>query len=116
MQVRTCLTFCSFLVLAACGEAPKKRTATEDRPARQTCTSPEEAGAKAAEITRKLVEQRRKSILTDEEYASFNDMMSAAFKAWAETQDLKAYCLRLEGVATSAKLNKTADPAPTQGR
>jgi len=116
MQVRTCLAFCSFLVLATCGEPPKKQTAAEHLPARQTCTSPEQAGAKAAEITRKLVEQRRKSLMTDEEYANLNDMMSAAFKAWAETQDLKAYCGRLDRVATSAKLAESADPAPTQGR
>jgi hypothetical protein len=106
----------SFLALAACGEAPKKKAEAEARAAVQTCTSPEQAGARAADITRKLVAQRRKSILTDEEYVRLNNMMSAAFKAWAETQDLTAYCTKLERVATEANLDTPAGAAPAQGR
>jgi hypothetical protein len=116
MQIRICLAFSSLLVLATCGEAPRDRTAGEKRPVAQTCTSPEQAGAKAAEITSKLVEHRKKSLMTDEEYARFNNMMSAAFKAWAETQDLAAYCARLDKVATTAKLNAPTEVTPSQGR
>jgi hypothetical protein len=116
MQLRICLAFFSFLVLATCGEAPKNQPAGEKRPVAQTCTSPEQAGAKAAEITSKLVEYRKKSLMTDEEYARFNNMMSVAFKAWAETQDLAAYCSRLDKVATTAKLNAPTQATPSQGR
>lgn len=116
MQVRILLGLCSALTLAACGEAPKKQAATEDRPVTQPCTSPEQAGTKAAKITRELVERRKKSLMTDEEYARFNSMMSAAFQAWAETQDLKAYCAKLDKVATAAGLNASTEATPVQGR
>ena len=116
MQVRIFVALCSALTLAACGEAPKKQAATEDRLVVQACTSPEQAGTKAANITRKLVERRKKSLMTDEEYARFNSMMSAAFQAWAETQDLKAYCAKLDMVATAAGLNTSAEATQVQGR
>jgi hypothetical protein len=53
--------------------------------------------------------------MTEEEYAGFNNMMSAAFKAWAETQDLKAYCGKLDKVATAAGLDD-ASGTSAQGR
>ena len=115
MQVRMSLVLCAVFTLAACGEAPKKQTSAENRPVAPTCTSPEQAGLKAAEITRKLVERRKKSLMTEEEYAGFNNMMSAAFKAWAETQDLKAYCGKLDKVATAAGLDD-ASGTSAQGR
>lgn len=105
MKTRTLLILLALAGLAACGDAPKKQTSSQDTPVRKACTTPEQAGARAAEITRKLVERRRKDAITADEYATYNTMMSAGFRAWAEHQDLKAYCAALDRVSTGAALD-----------
>lgn len=105
MKTRTLLVLLSLAAIPACGEAPKKQASSQEATIRKPCTTPEQAGARAAEITRKLVEQRRKDAITADGYATYNTMMSAGFKAWAEHQDLKAYCAALDRVAKDAGLD-----------
>lgn len=88
-------------ILAACGEqAPKQSSPT----VRLACTTPEQAGAKAQDITHKLVEARKAGKITPEEYAALNNTMSNGFRDWADRQDLKAYCATLDRVMKDAGL------------
>lgn len=103
--MRTLTTVFVLLALAACGEAPRKQAVTDSPPVRKACTTPEQAGMKAADITRKLVERRKSAALTADEYSAYNSMMSAGFRAWAEQQDLKAYCATLDRVVKEAALD-----------
>jgi hypothetical protein len=105
MKTRTILVLLSLSALVACGEAPKKQAATQEQQLRKPCTTPEQAGTRAAEITRKLVERRRADAITADQYAAYNNMMSAGFKSWAERQDLKAYCATLDRVSKEAALD-----------
>jgi hypothetical protein len=105
MRTRTLLALLLLAAIPACGEAPKKQATSQEAAIRKPCTTPEQAGARAAEITRKLVEQRRKDAITADEYATYNSMMGAGFKAWAEQQDLKAYCATLDQVSARAALD-----------
>ena len=90
------------LALAACDNSQPKQSAGQSPPVRAACTTPEQAGLKAQDITRKLVEARKQGKITPEQYASLNNTMSEGFRAWAERQDLKAYCSALSRVATDA--------------
>jgi hypothetical protein len=105
MKTRTLLVLLSLAAIPACGEAPKKQSSSQQTTVRVPCTTPEQAGARAAEITRKLVERRRQDTLTADQYATYNSMMSAGFQAWAEKQDLKAYCATLDKVSREAALD-----------
>lgn len=105
MRTRTLLVLLFLAAIPGCGEAPKKQAASQEATIRKPCTTPEQAGARAAEITRKLVEQRRKDAITADEYATYNSMMGAGFKAWAEQQDLKAYCAALDRISKDAALD-----------
>ncbi len=91
--------------LAACGDSQKKSAATQSPPVRKACTTPEQAGMKAADLTRKLIELKQQGTISAEEYASLNGMMSNGFRSWAEHQDLKAYCATLDRVTKSAGLD-----------
>jgi len=68
------------------------------------CATPEQAGAKAQDITRKLVEARKAGTITQDQYVAFNTTMSNALLAWSEKQDLKAYCAALDRIAADASL------------
>lgn len=91
--------------LSACGDPAKQSAKTESSPVRKSCTTPEQAGLKAADLTRKLVDLKKLGTITPEEYASLNGMMSSGFRAWADQQDLKAYCATLDRVSKSAGLD-----------
>ena len=91
--------------LSACGDSSKQQAASSSPPVKKSCTTPEQAGMKAADLTRKLVELRTQGTISAEEYSSLNGMMSNAFRAWAEQQDLKAYCAKLDRVSKSAGLD-----------
>ena len=93
------------LALAACDNSqPKQPAAGQSPPVRTACTTPEQAGLKAQDITHKLVDARKQGKITPEQYAALNNTMSDGFRAWAERQDLKAYCAALNRVATDAGL------------
>jgi hypothetical protein len=101
-QAAICLLL---LALAACGEsAPPQQGIGTSPPIRTACTTPEQAGAKAQDITGKLVEARKAGTITQEQYVAFNNTMSGGFRAWAERQDLKAYCAALDTVVKGANL------------
>ncbi len=91
--------------LSACGESSKQQTASSSPPVRKSCTTPEQAGTKAADLTRKLIELKKQGTISTEEYSSLNGMMSNAFRAWAEQQDLKSYCTTLDRVSKAAGLD-----------
>ncbi len=91
--------------LSACGDSSKQQAASSSPPVRKACTTPEQAGMKAAELTRKLIELKKQGTISAEEYNSLNGMMSSAFRSWAEQQDLKSYCATLERVTKAAGLN-----------
>lgn len=90
--------------LSACGDSSQKTSAAQSPPVRLACTTPEQAGAKAADITRKLVEAKKQGTITQDQYLAFNTMMSNGFRAWAERQDLRTYCLTLDQIVKGASL------------
>lgn len=92
------------LWLAACGESAPPQSSGASPPIRMACTTPEQAGAKAQDITHKLVEARKQGAITQDQYVAFNNTMGNGFRAWAERQDLKAYCATLDRVAKDANL------------
>lgn len=106
MRKFTTVAACSaLLALAACGEsAPPQGTSGTSPPMRTACTTPEQAGAKAQDITHKLVEARKTGAITQDQYVAFNTTMSNGLRDWAEKQDLKAYCATLDRIATDANL------------
>ena len=91
--------------LSACGDSSKQQAASSSPPVRKSCTTPEQAGMKAADLTRKLIELKKQGTISAEEYSSLNGMMSNAFRAWAEQQDLKSYCTTLDRVSKAAGLD-----------
>ena len=102
MNRTSVLALLACVALAACDNSQPKQAAGPTPPARAACTTPEQAGLKAQDITHKLVEARKQGKITPEQYASLNNTMSEGFRAWAERQDLKAYCGALSRVATDA--------------
>lgn len=103
MMKRQTLTALVVLVAtAACGDSTNKQTSGS--PVHMACTTPEQAGLKAADITRKLVEQKKQGTISPEQYATFNSTMSQGFTAWADRQDLKSYCAALNRVVKDASL------------
>jgi hypothetical protein len=106
MRTITAFAVCSAtLVLSACGEsAPQQGSSGVSPPIRMACTTPEQAGTKAQDITRKLVEARKAGTITQDQYVAFNTTMSNALLAWSEKQDLRAYCTALDRIAVDAGL------------
>jgi hypothetical protein len=106
MRTFATITAClPLLVLTACGEStPPQGSSGASPPMRTACTTPEQAGAKAQDITHKLVEARKTGTITQDQYVAFNTTMSNALLAWSEKQDLKAYCAALDRIATDANL------------
>lgn len=91
----------ALVTLAACGEQAPKQSSP---PVRVACTTPEQAGQRAQDITHKLVEARKQGKITPDEYAALNNTMSNGFRDWAERQDLKSYCATLDRVVKDAGL------------
>ena len=99
------LLLAAALALTACDEsAPKQQSAGASPPIRLACTTPDQAGQKAQDVTRKLLEARQKGVITQDEYVAFNMTMSGGFRAWAEQQDLKSYCAALDRIVADAGL------------
>ena len=92
------------VVLAACGDSTPPKSAGTSPPIRMACTTPEQAGLKAQDITRKLVEARKQGTITPEQYTAYNNTFSQGLSAWAETQNLPAYCATLDRIVKDAGL------------
>lgn len=92
------------LALAACGDSAPKQSAGASKPIRMACATPEQAGLKAQDVTRKLAEARKAGTLTQDEYVAFNNTMSDGLRGWADRQDLRAYCATLDRVVQDASL------------
>lgn len=101
---RIALGLLTAFALAACGESTPKQSAGSSKPVRMACRTPDEAGLKAQDITRKLAEARKNGTITPDQYVGFNNTMSDGFRTWAERQDLRAYCATLQRVVTDANL------------
>jgi hypothetical protein len=105
MKTRHVVTAIAVLTaLAACGDSSKKQT-TSGPPVLVACTTPEQAGLKAADITRRLVEAKKAGTISAEQYAAYNNTMSTGLQSWSEHQDLRAYCAALDRVVKDAGLN-----------
>lgn len=100
-MIKRSVLLLALVTLAACGEQAPKQSSP---PVRLACTTPEQAGLKAQDITHKLVEARKSGKITPEEYAALNNTMSNGFRDWADRQDLKAYCAALDRVVKDAGL------------
>ncbi len=101
---RIALIILTCLALAACGESTPKQSAGASKPVRMACRTPDEAGMKAQDITRKLAEARKQGTISQDEYVGYNNTMSDGFRNWAERQDLRAYCATLQTIVTDAGL------------
>lgn len=100
-MIKRSVAFLALATLAACGEQAPKQSSP---PVRVACTTPEQAGQRAQDITHKLVEARKQGKITPDEYAALNNTMSNGFRDWAERQDLKSYCATLDRVVKDAGL------------
>jgi|CXWL01.1.fsa_nt_gi hypothetical protein len=103
-MTRIALSIVAALALVACGESTPKQSAGASKPVRMACRTPDEAGMKAQDITRKLAEARKNGTISQDQYVAFNNMMSDGFRTWAERQDLRVYCAALQRVVTDASL------------
>jgi len=93
------------LALAACGDStPQPKAVAKSPPIHTACTTPEQAGLKAQDITRKLVEARKDGTITQDQYVAFSITLSDGLRAWGETQNLAGYCATLQRVVTDAAL------------
>jgi hypothetical protein len=92
-----------FLGVAACGDSSKPAP-PPSAPIRMACTTPQEAGMKALDVTRKLTEALDAKRITADEFRAFDATLGVGRRAWSERQDLKAYCGSLEKVVQDAKL------------
>ena len=102
---RIALSFIAALALAACGDSSKpKQSAGDSKPVRMACTTIDQAAMKAQDITRKLAEARKAGTITQDEYTAYTNTVSEGLSAWAERQDLKAYCGALQRVVIDASL------------
>ena len=93
------------LGLAACDNSANKASTPASPPVRMACTTPEEAGKKAQDITRKLGEALTAKRITEDDYRALNVTLGNGFQAWSERQDLKAYCAALDKVVKDGWLN-----------
>ncbi|MEQ1863980.1 MAG: hypothetical protein ABL996_04935 [Micropepsaceae bacterium] len=104
-MIKRCSILLCFLALAGCGDssAPTK-SAGASPPVRTACTTPEQAGLKAGDITRKLVEAKKAGKITQDQYDGYNTTMGQGLRAWSERSDLSAYCNALHRIVTDAAL------------
>ena len=99
------LPLLAMLALAACGEStPPQKAAGTSPPVRLACTTPEQAGLKAGDVTRKLVEVKKAGKITQDEYDAYSLTMGQGLQAWSERQDLVAYCGALDRIVKDAGL------------
>ena len=105
MRPTTALTAMTLLILTACGDNTPQKSAATSAPIRMACTTKEQAGLKAQDVTRKLVEARKDGRLTPDQYIAFNNIMSDGLRAWGETENLASYCATLQRVVTEAGLS-----------
>jgi hypothetical protein len=100
------LSLIALLALAGCGESstPPKPAAGQTPPLRTACTTPEQAGLKASDITRKLIEAKTKGTISQDEYIAYNNAFSQSLRAWSETQNLANYCAALDRIVNDAGL------------
>lgn len=100
------LSILALFALAACGESgpQNQKAAGASPPLRIACTTPEQAGLKAGDITRKLVEAKKSGKITQDQYDAYNTTMGQGLQAWSERQDLVAYCGALNRIVTDAGL------------
>ncbi len=101
------LTLFALLALAACGESTpqgQQKSAGAAPPLHLACTTPEQAGVKARDVTHKLVEAKKDGKITPDQYNAFNTTMGQGLNAWSERQDLVAYCGALDRIVKDAAL------------
>jgi hypothetical protein len=93
------------VAFAACGDSGKpKQSAGSSKPVRMACRTIDEAAMKAQDVTRKLAEGRKQGTITQDEFIAYTNTVSDGLGAWAQRQDLKAYCAALQRVVTDAGL------------
>lgn len=68
------------------------------------CTTPEQAGQKATDLTTKLAEAVTAKRMSEDDYRVHNATLRAGLRAWGEKRDLKAYCAALDKVVSDAAL------------
>jgi hypothetical protein len=93
-----------FLALAACGDSGKKPATPPSAPVRMACTTPEEAGHKAEDVTKKLTEALDAKRISYADYQGYNATLGVGRTAWSEKHDLKGYCDALAKVISDAGL------------
>jgi hypothetical protein len=95
----------AFLAVAGCGDsAPPKKSAGSSPPIRTACTTPEQAGLKAGDVTRRLVEAKKAGKISQDQYDAYNVTMGQGLRAWSERDDLAAYCNALNRIVVDAAL------------
>ena len=92
------------LGLAACGDSAKKPAMPPSLPIRMACTTPEQAGHKAEDVTKKLAAALSSKRISEDDYRGYNATVGTGMRAWSESHDLKAYCAALEKVVADAAL------------
>lgn len=92
------------LGLAACDNSPKKPVTPVGPPIRLACTTPDQAGQKAGDVTRKLAEALTAKRISEDDYRAHNATLNAGLRAWGEKKDLVAYCAALNKVVNDAAL------------
>lgn len=104
-MIKRGLILLAFLMMAGCGDGtPPTKSAGASPPVRTACTTPEQAGLKAASVTRKLVEAKKTGKITQDQYDAYNNTMGQGLRAWSERDDLVAYCAALNRIVTDAAL------------
>lgn len=98
------LTAVILLGLTACDNGSNKAAAPPSPPVSMACTTPEEAGKKAQDITRKLGEALSAKRISDDDFRAYTATLGLGLQAWSEKQDLKAYCAALDKVVGDASL------------
>ena len=93
-----------FLGVAGCGDNGTKPPTPPSPPIHMACTTPEQAGQKAADVTKKLAEAVTAKRISQDDYNAHNATIGTGLRAWSEKQDLKAYCAALDKVVTDAAL------------
>ena len=92
------------LSLAGCDNSANKPATPPSPPIHVACTTPEQAGQKAKDITQKLGEAATAKRINDDDYRAYNTTLGMGYQAWSEKQDLKAYCAALDKVVNDAGL------------
>ena len=92
------------LGLGACGDSGKTPATPPSPPIRMACTTPEEAGHKAEDVTKRLAEALTAKRISEDDFRGYNATIGVGMRAWSEKQDLKGYCAALAKVVSDAGL------------